>query len=285
MSATDWSRPHWKPTGRDASLFYFVPGEPPADGLTISRSRHHVDGFPENLQLSSHARADAPDWFASFFARPGMGFDLDRAFGDKANGVRAAEHGSVLRGEFPDPDSLDYLRSTVGVVSALLDQGGLAALDMTSCRWWTPEEWLSRFVDRNEFAVEDHIQILVSDDDRHHPGLWVHSRGMRKFGRSDLQVKHVPGSGGHGNPLVKAAGDVLNSLAGYLCRGAVIEDRHTMAFPGRKGKCSFLLTPDDVGSEECHFGNEVLEVVDLVKGRPANDLRRLLEDIARGGGS
>jgi hypothetical protein len=119
-----WSRPFWKPTGRPASLFYFIPGEPPAAGLELSRSRHHAEGFPEGLELSAHERAAAPEWFAGFFARPGLGFGIDEAFGERADEVKAAARGSVVRGEFPDPPDLGYLRDSVGVVSALLQQGG-----------------------------------------------------------------------------------------------------------------------------------------------------------------
>src|SRR5947208_3591409 len=38
----DWSRPHWQPSGRAASPFYFVVGDPPIDGLRVRASRHHV---------------------------------------------------------------------------------------------------------------------------------------------------------------------------------------------------------------------------------------------------
>src|SRR5688500_5412298 len=139
--ASDWSRPRWNPTGRPASLFYFVPGEPPAAGLKLSRSRHHVEGFPEGLQLSAHERSDAPDWFAGFFARPGLGSGMEDIFGDKASEVRAVTRGTAVRGEFPDPPDLGYLRDIVGVVSAVVDQGGLGVLDMFAARWWSAEEW------------------------------------------------------------------------------------------------------------------------------------------------
>jgi hypothetical protein len=49
-----------------------------------------------------------------------------------------------------------------------------------------------------------------------------------------------------------------------------------MAFANRKRRCTFLATPDDSDSPACHFGNEVLEVVDLVRGGPSTDLNRLL---------
>jgi hypothetical protein len=282
--STGWSRPRGKPTGRPALLFYFIPGEPPAGGLALSRSRHHVEGFPAELRVSAHERAAGPEWFARFFARPGLGFGIDEAFGAASGAVRAAGRGTVVRGEFPDPATLDYLRDSAGVVSAVVEQGGLGVLDLYAARWWSAARWVERFVDRCEFEVRDHVEVVVSDDDRHHPGVWVHTRGLRKFGRPDLQVRHVPGPWSDENPRVKAAGHLLTNLAEYLARGAVIRDRQTMTFPDAAGPCTFLASPDDLDSEACHFGNEALEVVDLVDGRPSSDLNRLLEGAAAKGG-
>jgi hypothetical protein len=52
----------------------------------------------------------------------------------------------------------------------------------------------------------------------------------------------------------------LNSLAERLCLGVTIGDGEVMAFRGVRRRCTFLLSPDDLGSEVCHFGNEVLEL-------------------------
>ncbi len=275
-----WSRPYWKPTGGSASLFYFVPGEPPKEGLNLSRSRHRVEGFPQGLNVSAHERDADPEWFMRFFARPGLGFGIDEALAERADEVRGVARGTVLRGEFPDPPDLGYLRDGVGVVSALLDQGGMGVLDLSVARWWSPEEWVARFVERGGFAVGDFVSLVSSDDEAVHPGIWVHTRGMRKFGRPDLQVKHVRGPWSGDNPLIQAAAGVLNSLSERLCLGAVLRDREVVAFPGRQRRCTFLLTPDDIDSPACHFGNEVLEVVDLVGDRPGADLNGLVEEVA-----
>jgi hypothetical protein len=160
----DWTRASWQPTGRPPSVSYFVPGEPPVGGLALSRSRHHVEGFPEELRLSAHERSADPEWFGRFFARPGLGFGIDKVFGDGADAVRAMERGTVVRGEFADPPDLGYLRDTLGVLSALLDQGGLGVLDLFACRWWSPGEWAGRFVERSGFALGDHVQVISSDD-------------------------------------------------------------------------------------------------------------------------
>ena len=128
--------------------------------------------------------------------------------------------------------------------------------------------------------MEDFIRIISSDDEQLHPGIWVHTRGMRKFGRPDLQIKHVPGPEPADNPLLQAAGEVLNLLAERLCLGEVIQDGEVMAFRGTRRRCTFLLTADDSDSEACHFGNEVLEVADLVGKSAGADLNRLLGKLA-----
>jgi hypothetical protein len=266
-------------------VYYFVPGEPPTAGLALSRERHHVEGFPDGLRLSAHQRAADPEWFGRFFARPGLGFDIDEVFGDRADAVRAAERGTVVRGELPDPPDLGYLRDTLGVLSALLDQGGLGVLDLFACRWWSPGEWAVRFVEQSSFAPADHVQVISSDDKLLRPGIWVHTRGLRKFGRPDLQIKHVIGPWRGDNPMTKAAGEVLNTLARRLCLGAVIRDGEVMPFRGTRRRGTFRLTPDDIDSKACHFGNEVLEVVDVVNGKAGPDLNLLLGELAGRGES
>jgi len=275
-----WSRPLWRSSARPASLFYFVPGKHPMGGVELSRSRHHAEEVPKQLKVSRHRRADNPHWFGDFFARPGLGSMMEEAFGDRADEVKAAKHGLVARGEFTDPPDLGYLRDTVGVVSALLDQGGLGVLDLNACRWWAKEEWIARFVSRSGFALKDFVRIVSSDDEKEHPGIWVHTRGLRKFGRPDLQIRHVPGPWPGDNPMIQAAGDVLNIVAERLCLGEVLHDGKAMPFKGTRRRCAFLLTPDDIDSPACHFGNEVLEIVDLVGKKATTDLNRLLGKLA-----
>src|SRR5262249_3480372 len=99
MSA-DWSRPHWRPTGQTASLFYSVPGEPPEEELRLSASWHHIDpqgAWQETLEMFAQDRARAPDLFASLFDPEGLGHDIDALFGPRAAALRAAGRGTMLR--------------------------------------------------------------------------------------------------------------------------------------------------------------------------------------------
>jgi hypothetical protein len=286
----DWSRPFWQPSERNASLFYFVVGEPPVNGLNVSRSRHHVDPDFDGLQridMSGQQRSDNPDWFGAFFDPHGLGHDIDAQFGEPANELRAAQRGTIVRAEFPDPQSLDYLRNTIGMVSAVLEQGGVAVFEMHQCRWWTRGDWTRRFIERSCFEITDHISITATDDARYHPGLWSHTRGMRKFGRPDLQIKHLPGPWSADNAHANMAGAMLNDFADKLARGKVIPDGRTMRYDQDAGAFVFVETPDDSDTPTPNFNNCVLEIVDYdpearQRGQGLN--RLLSEMVAKEGG-
>jgi hypothetical protein len=129
----DWSRPHWHPSGRQASLFYFVPGDPPSEGLHLKAARHHVDpqgAWQEIVDITLHERDEAPGLFASFFDPNGVGHDIGARFGAGAAPLRSAQRGTLLQANFPDPPALGFLRDTTRVVSAIRVKGGLGVLDL-----------------------------------------------------------------------------------------------------------------------------------------------------------
>ena len=222
----DWPRPHHEPSPSKASLFYLVFGEPPAH-LNVKRARHHVDELPPQLQVSIHARGDDPAWFDGWFSPP-VGLELPHVFGADADAVYRSGKVAAVKAEFTDPSSLGYLRNTVGVVSAISDAGAVAIFDVPALTWWRPEEWRRRFVDRSEFRIGDHIFTAVSEDAGGGGTLSMHTRGLSKFGRPELLVRHLPGPGDADAPAVRDAGEVMDGLANYLARGGVIADGQTM---------------------------------------------------------
>ncbi len=66
--------------------------------------------------------------------------------------------------------------------------------------------------------------------------------GMRKFARPDLPGKYVPDPWPADNPLLRAAGHLLNTLAEHLCLGTVIGDSEPIVFPGARRRCSVIRT-------------------------------------------
>jgi hypothetical protein len=221
----DWPRPHYQPSGSRASLFYLVFGEPPAH-LNVKRARHHVDELPPQLQVSIHARGDDPAWFDGWFSPP-VGLEIPLVFGAGADTVYRAPRVAAVRADFADPASLGYLRNSVGVVSAIAEEGAVAIFDVSALTWWRPEEWRRRFVDRSEFHIGDHIFTAVSEEPVGGT-VSVQTRGMRKFGRPELLVRHLSGPRDPEAPAVRAASEVMDGLANYAARGGVLADGQTL---------------------------------------------------------
>jgi hypothetical protein len=255
VSVPDWPRPHHKPAPSKASLFYLVFGEPPAH-LNVKRARHHVDELPPQLQVSIHARGDDPAWFDGWFSPP-VGLELPLVFGAGANAVYRTTQVAAVRAEFNDPADLAYLRNTVGVVSAIADSGAVAIFDVPALTWWRPEEWRRRFVDRSEFHIGDHIFTAVSEDPAAPGTLSLHTRGMRKFGRPELLVRHLPGPRDVDAPAVRDAAEVVDGLSNYLARGGVVADGETMRLDRYDATIAFFdATPP---RSDC----ETLEICDI----------------------
>jgi hypothetical protein len=259
---SDWPRPHFELSGRAAELMYLVVGPPPVGELQISRTRHHVNHIPSELQVSSHQRSDDRAWFEGWFAHP-LGAEIDVHFLEPDR-VRSADQLTIVRGSFPDPTDLNYLRNTIGVVSAIADAGPAEAIfDVYALTWWRPGDWRQQFVGSPDaFRIGDHVGVIVTDDPQHHPGLWTHTRGMRKFGRPELQIRHLPGDYSTRNPAVRDSGDILSGIASYLAQGAVVRDGQTMHLPNLDATVTFVETPDDSDTTR-HFNNAALEICDF----------------------
>src|SRR5262249_18776320 len=105
------------------------------------------------------ARVFRPASSCGKFARPRDAATLDQFLSrpfekllaeqapDLVAAIRGAPEGILLKGEVADSASLDYLRDTIGVVTALLDSGGVAVLDMQAMRWRSPSAWRSDIFD------------------------------------------------------------------------------------------------------------------------------------------
>jgi hypothetical protein len=239
----DWPRPHYQPSPSKASLFYLVFGEPPAH-LNVKRARHHVDELPVQLTVSIHGRGDDAAWFDGWFSPP-VGLEIPQVFGGDAGRVYRAARVAAVRAEFADPGSLAYLRNTVGVVSAIAEEGAVAVFDVAALTWWRPDEWRRRFVERSEFSIGDHIFTAVAED----PGgaTRLQTRGMGKFGRPELLVRHLPGPRDPDSPAVRGAAEVVDGLANYLARGGVIVDGQTMRLDRYDATLAFFATAEKRG--------------------------------------
>ncbi len=210
MSAA-WLRPHWQAGEGRSLLLWFVFGEFPRQ-LPIDGTTWRTRGLPAGAEIARHAARD--------LAR-GPGYPLTGALGDllraddPALAARAAgaPEGFVIRAELADAPDLDALRDGIGLVSALMAAGGVAAIDPQLLTAFDADAWRARFFARPDFDVRDHV-LMLCDADEQAPGrLHVHTRGLRKFARPDLSLRRVPAA------ARDAAGELLQRLAEWQALG------------------------------------------------------------------
>jgi hypothetical protein len=91
-----------------------------------------------------------------------------------------------------DQGDLNYLRDAVGLLTFLLDHGGIVVYDPWMFHWWEPGEWRDHVFRPGGAVARHHVVILTSEEPGDASLTWFHTRGMRKFGRPDLSLHGVP---------------------------------------------------------------------------------------------
>ncbi len=195
-----WQRPYHEPSGErgDALLFYVLFGDFAAtlENFDLDRERWRTSGLPPGGALDIYPNDGDPNGAFSAFLAGHLGILLDKEQPKVAPAVRAAPSCIRLLATLPDAADLIYLRDTLGLVTALLDSGrGVAVLDALALRWLTPEEWRSELWEPDAPQSTHHTTILVDEEEPEQRGeprsVWVHTRGLRKFGRPDISVRRV----------------------------------------------------------------------------------------------
>jgi hypothetical protein len=208
-----WPRKFYQGPGGKPFLFYVVFGTFP-EMPALYRQDYRSNGVFPGLQLSHYDRTKHPDVLDGF-CEGYLWDELNRHNPALAQAVQSAGECLVLRGELEDQSDLNYLRDTVGLLTFLLDHGGVGVYDPWMFHWWEPEEWKDRIFQPGAAVPRHHVVILTSDDASL---TWFHTRGMRKFGRPDLSVHRVP-------PRYRdAVIDLFNRFIELLAFGGVIEE-------------------------------------------------------------
>ena len=158
------------------------------NGLEVSRSRHRCTGVPLGIELSAFDAQRHSDWADS--VRSGYLWDkLQRDDPALAEAVAAATTWVVMRGEIADDSTLDYLRDAIGIIQAFFDNGAVCLYDPQQFKWWSADEWRCQVFDAAKPVQHRHVVTLVSPMED--GTLWLHTRGMRLFGRPDLSMYGV----------------------------------------------------------------------------------------------
>lgn len=203
-------RPYYQDTSRRPYLFYAAIGAR-AEELHVSRSRHHVEEMPQGLELSCLQRPKHSGHMDEL-----LGGTLGRILDERDHALyekaRAAQSWLVLYGEVQQDNTLGYLRNAVGFVQAAAETGAAAVLDLQTLELYSPEEWTERTFSF-KFHPYCHVNAMVSPEEG--GTLWLHTRGMRKFGRPDFGMEGVP------QGELDRAKAVVDQMIFYGAQGAV----------------------------------------------------------------
>lgn len=210
----DWPRRYFSPGGDTPFLFYVVFGCDTRE-LGLSRSKYRCDSIPEGLQVHDYGPGRHPEVLDEF--RQGFLWDeLRQSDPALAGAVARQTRCTIVRGSVFDDASLNYFRNTIGLITALLDCGGVAIQDAQSLKWWSPQAWRTQVFDPAAAQPSEHVAILCSAES---PGVqWLHPRGMRKFGRPDLSIHGV------GSPYFDAVVDLFNRFIEFQAFGGIIAE-------------------------------------------------------------
>ena len=242
-----WPRSHHKPGGGDALLFFVVFGK---FDLTkpLSRSKYRSSGPGEWLNVSHVKRAESPEVFAGYQSPPMWDLFVRDAPVTAAEAQKVPELVAV-RAEVADPATLDYFRDTVGVITWLLDCGGVSIYDPQRLWLWSADEWRSDIFEPGEPQPQEHTVILVSEAGG---TFWLHTRGMRQYGRPDLSVRGV------GSKHIDAVTQMIERFIEMQAYGGVVEDGREVHMRGLPpgGVCRLTGTVDDPNFNNVHIAVE-----------------------------
>lgn len=161
--------------------------------IELDRERHGLEGMPDWLDVGPPEPLEG-SMVATLLAQPALAGFLDEDPALRA-AADAAPEVIVVMGAATTGEVSARVREAVAVVQAALDGGGLLAVDLQAWTFQHPETW-----ERTVFAPERVpagrlVRILISEEDEDDPaaGSWLHTRGLRTFGRPDVSVRGVPG--------------------------------------------------------------------------------------------
>lgn len=193
-------------------LFYVIFGTV-AQKLEVSKERHKVDEFPEGLEFFFIDRENDSEYMDNMLGGA-VGNILMEENPELYLKVKDEKTWAIIRGEIKNDTDLSYMRNTIGFIQALLEKGAKGVLDFSTVMLYSPYDWRRRMFEK-EFNPCDHVLILSSKDRRAKKEvMWLHTRGMSKFGRPDISFGNVPVGKEH------VVGTVISQMIYFTAQGA-----------------------------------------------------------------
>jgi len=107
----------------------------------------------------------------------------------------------------------------------MLDIGGSVILDPQTLSLLDADAWRRKYLVRDGAPIRNHLLILC-DGESVPDRSWIHTRGMRKFGRPDISIRQVP------DRAVDRAGLLCENLVELEALGAHFSDGQRLDIEG-----------------------------------------------------
>lgn len=208
-----WLRPDYTPTGHDARIDYAVFGSFQLD-KPIDRERYRSAQRPDGCELLLFDRSRNSRQYDQLFERATWKLAASE-HPELAESAKASPQMVLLRGTIRDPQTLNYLRDAIGIVTYLLDHGGIAVFDPQRLHLWSPDVWREEIFATERPIAHRHV-LIIQTPEIHQKTTWIHTRGMRLFGRPDLSVHNV------GPHYQSAIVELFNRYIEYQANGGEI---------------------------------------------------------------
>jgi hypothetical protein len=209
-----WQRRYYARPGGRPCLFYVVYGKFESQP-SLSRS-YRTAGVPAGFELLHYDSETHPEVLTRF--QEGYLWDKLQARNMKlAARIAESRECMILRGEIEDCENLNYLRDSVGLLTYFLDHGGVAIYDPLMFEWWEPDNW-HKWVFEPAGPVPNHHVVTLASEESDADLNWLHTRGMRKFGRPDLSIHNVPFA--HQAAII----DLFGRFVEFQAFGGIIEE-------------------------------------------------------------
>jgi len=240
-----WQRPHWQASDEEILLQFYVFGK--FDAVRVPSSAYGSPGLPAGIEAVSHYHSALRQWEGYPLKGPmGRMFKADAP--DAWQLAFDAPEVMVVRGALKDSQATGYLRDTLGVLAGMLDIGGTAILDPQILSLLDADAWRRKYLVRGGAPIRNHLLILC---DAESPGRsWIHTRGMRKFGRPDISIRDVP------DHAVDRAGVLCEKLVELEALGAHFSDGQRLDVDGMAGGVVAHLGG---GLDDARFNNAYVE--------------------------
>ncbi|MDR1075407.1 MAG: hypothetical protein LBL59_03655 [Xanthomonadaceae bacterium] len=246
----DWPRRYFSKPAEGAGPFvYYVVFGPLDGGFEISATRYRCTGIPAGVRISSYSQLAYPmalDSFREHF----LGEVLRESDPELAALVKAQTHCLLVQGPIEDGPTLNDFRNVIGLVTYLMDSGGVAVCDLQAMKWRSREQWRQEIFEPANPEPAAQTTIWMARDGEN--SIWMHTRGMRKFGRPDLSLRRVtPG-------YRDAVDELFKRLIGFQVQGGIVAEGQEIHMKGlpRGMRCHTRGGIDDIEFNNIHIDIE-----------------------------